>query len=62
MSRRKNASAAAPPELAKHFGCIEDDIANRRATVGPGEKGDSINGGTHNAKSRRRSGRSRILR
>ena len=62
LSRRRNASAAAPPELAKHLGRIEDDIASRRATVGPSEKGDSINGGTHNAKRRRRSSRSRILR
>ena len=62
LSRRRHASAAAPPELAKHLGGIEDDIASRRATVCSSEKGDSIHGGSHNTKRRRRSGRSRILR
>jgi hypothetical protein len=62
VSRRGDGSAAAPPELAKHLGSTEDDIANHSATVGPSEKGDCINGSTNNAKRRRRSGRSRIHR
>jgi hypothetical protein len=62
MSLRRDASAAAPPELAKRMGGLEDEIANPRATVGPSEKSDSVNGGAHNAKRRRRSGRSRICR
>ena len=61
-SRRRSASAAAPPELAKHLAGIEYDIADHSAAVSPSEKGDSINGGTNDAKRRRRSGRSWIRR
>ena len=62
MSRRRIASAAAPPELAKRMSGLEDEIANHGAAVGPSEKSDSVNGGAHNAKRRLRSGRSRIRR